>query len=37
VGISDPEQQKVLGAVQQMHLDKVDLDTIGLPGLADSG
>ncbi|XP_054476577.1 ankyrin repeat, SAM and basic leucine zipper domain-containing protein 1 isoform X2 [Anoplopoma fimbria] len=38
VGITDPEdQQKVLSAVQQMHLDKVDLDTISLPEPADSG
>ncbi|XP_042352854.1 ankyrin repeat, SAM and basic leucine zipper domain-containing protein 1 [Plectropomus leopardus] len=38
VGIKDPEvQQKVLSAVRQMHLDKVDIDTIGLPGAADSG
>ncbi|XP_059190314.1 ankyrin repeat, SAM and basic leucine zipper domain-containing protein 1 [Centropristis striata] len=38
VGIKDPvDQQKVLSAVQQMHLDKVDLDTISLPGAADSG
>ncbi|XP_033982035.1 ankyrin repeat, SAM and basic leucine zipper domain-containing protein 1 [Trematomus bernacchii] len=36
VGITDPEaQQKLLSAVQQMHLDKVDLDTISLP--AESG
>ncbi|KAK9516227.1 hypothetical protein VZT92_024170 [Zoarces viviparus] len=38
VGITDPEdQQKVLSAVKQMHLDKVDLDTIGLPGAVESG
>ncbi|XP_068580839.1 LOW QUALITY PROTEIN: ankyrin repeat, SAM and basic leucine zipper domain-containing protein 1-like [Cebidichthys violaceus] len=38
VGITDPEdQQKVLSAVKQMHLDKVDLDTISLPGPVDSG
>ncbi|XP_033491723.1 ankyrin repeat, SAM and basic leucine zipper domain-containing protein 1 [Epinephelus lanceolatus] len=38
VGIKDPEdQQKVLSAVRQMHLDKVDLDTISLPGAEDSG
>ncbi|KAJ4938180.1 hypothetical protein JOQ06_002805 [Pogonophryne albipinna] len=38
VGITDPEvQQKVLSAVQQMHLDKVDLDTISFPGPAESG
>ncbi|XP_068458315.1 ankyrin repeat, SAM and basic leucine zipper domain-containing protein 1 isoform X2 [Clinocottus analis] len=36
VGIRNPEdQQKVLSAVQQMHLDKVDLDAINVPGLAD--
>ncbi|XP_070686549.1 ankyrin repeat, SAM and basic leucine zipper domain-containing protein 1 [Pempheris klunzingeri] len=38
VGITDPvDQQKVLSAVQQMHLDKVDLDTISQLGAADSG
>ncbi|KAM8892747.1 ankyrin repeat, SAM and basic leucine zipper domain-containing protein 1 [Spinachia spinachia] len=38
VGITDPEdQQKVLSAVQQMHLDQVDLDSISLPSPADSG
>ncbi|XP_037624039.1 ankyrin repeat, SAM and basic leucine zipper domain-containing protein 1 [Sebastes umbrosus] len=38
VGITDPGvQKKVLSAVQQMHLDKVDLDTLSLPGPADSG
>ncbi|KAI9547511.1 hypothetical protein NQZ68_017064 [Dissostichus eleginoides] len=38
VGITDPEvQQKVLSAVQQMHLDKVDLDTISFAGPAESG
>ncbi|KAM6937002.1 ankyrin repeat, SAM and basic leucine zipper domain-containing protein 1 [Xenentodon cancila] len=38
IGITDPvDQQKVLSAVQQMHLDKVDLDTIKQPGAADSG
>ncbi|XP_074534156.1 ankyrin repeat, SAM and basic leucine zipper domain-containing protein 1 [Halichoeres trimaculatus] len=38
IGIKDPEdQQKVLSAVQQMHLDKVDLDTISQLGAADSG
>nr|XP_057930833.1 ankyrin repeat, SAM and basic leucine zipper domain-containing protein 1-like isoform X2 [Doryrhamphus excisus] len=36
VGITDPkEQQKVLHAVQQVHLDKVDLDTINLLGVTD--
>lgn len=34
----DPvDQQKVLSAVQQMHLDKVDLDTISQLGAADCG
>lgn len=38
IGITDPEhQQKVLSAVQQMHLDKVDLDTVSQLGAADSG
>ncbi|XP_044048767.1 ankyrin repeat, SAM and basic leucine zipper domain-containing protein 1 [Siniperca chuatsi] len=38
IGITDPvDQQKVLSAVQQMHLDKVDLDTISQLGAADSG
>ncbi|XP_061578723.1 ankyrin repeat, SAM and basic leucine zipper domain-containing protein 1 [Cololabis saira] len=38
IGITDPaEQHKVLSAVQQMHLDKVDLDTINQLGVADSG
>ncbi|KAM9352313.1 ankyrin repeat, SAM and basic leucine zipper domain-containing protein 1 [Symphorus nematophorus] len=38
IGITDPEdQQKVLSAVQQMHLDKVDLDTICQMGAAESG
>ncbi|XP_067446744.1 ankyrin repeat, SAM and basic leucine zipper domain-containing protein 1 isoform X1 [Thunnus thynnus] len=37
-GITDPvDQQKVLSAVQQMHLDKVDLDTISQLGAADIG
>ncbi len=38
VGITDPmDQQKVLSAVQQMHLDKVDLDTIRQLEVTDSG
>ncbi|GLD69270.1 ankyrin repeat, SAM and basic leucine zipper domain-containing protein 1 [Lates japonicus] len=38
IDITDPEhQQKVLSAVQQMHLDKVDLDTVNQLGAADSG
>nr|XP_019934057.1 PREDICTED: ankyrin repeat, SAM and basic leucine zipper domain-containing protein 1 [Paralichthys olivaceus] len=38
IGITDPvHQQKVLSAVQKMHLDKVDLDTIDLLGATDSG
>ncbi|XP_039988804.1 ankyrin repeat, SAM and basic leucine zipper domain-containing protein 1 [Xiphias gladius] len=38
IGITDPvHQQKVLSAVQQMHLDRVDLDTISQLGAADSG
>ncbi|XP_034541160.1 ankyrin repeat, SAM and basic leucine zipper domain-containing protein 1 [Notolabrus celidotus] len=38
IGIKDPaDQKKVLSAVQQMHLDKVDLDTIGHLEAADSG
>ncbi|KAM7397189.1 hypothetical protein PAMP_020181 [Pampus punctatissimus] len=38
VGITDPvELQKVLSAMQQIHLDKVDLDTIGQLGAAESG
>ncbi|XP_053175444.1 ankyrin repeat, SAM and basic leucine zipper domain-containing protein 1 [Scomber japonicus] len=37
-GITDPvEQQKVLSAVQQMHLDKVDLTTISQLGEAEIG
>ncbi|XP_070763358.1 ankyrin repeat, SAM and basic leucine zipper domain-containing protein 1 [Enoplosus armatus] len=38
VGVTDPvDQQKVLTAVHQMHLDKVDLDTISQLGAVDSG
>ncbi|KAM4573902.1 ankyrin repeat, SAM and basic leucine zipper domain-containing protein 1 [Odontesthes bonariensis] len=38
IGITDPvDQQKVWSAVQQMHLDKVDLDTISQLGSAYSG
>nr|XP_020492849.1 ankyrin repeat, SAM and basic leucine zipper domain-containing protein 1 isoform X1 [Labrus bergylta] len=38
IGITDPaDQEKVLSALQQMHLDKVDLDTISQLGAADSG
>ncbi|XP_071315217.1 ankyrin repeat, SAM and basic leucine zipper domain-containing protein 1 isoform X2 [Trachinotus anak] len=38
IGITDPEhQEKLLIAVQQMHLDKVDLDTISQLGAAASG
>ncbi|XP_069000106.1 ankyrin repeat, SAM and basic leucine zipper domain-containing protein 1 [Embiotoca jacksoni] len=38
IGIRDPvDQQKVLSAVQQMHLDTVDLDTIRQMGAAASG
>ncbi|XP_040050040.1 ankyrin repeat, SAM and basic leucine zipper domain-containing protein 1 isoform X1 [Gasterosteus aculeatus] len=38
VGVTDPEdQQKLLSAVQQMHLDHVDLGSISLPSPADSG
>uniref|UniRef100_A0A671W1C4 Ankyrin repeat, SAM and basic leucine zipper domain containing 1 n=1 Tax=Sparus aurata TaxID=8175 RepID=A0A671W1C4_SPAAU len=38
IGITDPVvQQKVLSALQQMHLDKVDLDTIGKLEAVDSG
>ncbi|XP_040019746.2 ankyrin repeat, SAM and basic leucine zipper domain-containing protein 1 isoform X2 [Gasterosteus aculeatus] len=38
VGITDPEdQQKLLSAVQQMHLDQVDLDLISFPSQAESG
>nr|XP_046251021.1 ankyrin repeat, SAM and basic leucine zipper domain-containing protein 1 [Scatophagus argus] len=38
IGMTDPaDQQKVLSAIQQMHLDKVDLDTIGQLGVTDSG
>lgn len=38
IGITDlADQQKVLNAIQQMHLDKVDLDTISQLGAADSG
>ncbi|XP_061533343.1 ankyrin repeat, SAM and basic leucine zipper domain-containing protein 1 [Phycodurus eques] len=38
VGITDAEdQQKVLSAVRQMHLDKVELDTIEGLGVNDSG
>ncbi|XP_061899003.1 ankyrin repeat, SAM and basic leucine zipper domain-containing protein 1 [Entelurus aequoreus] len=37
VGITDPdEQQKVLSAAQQVHLDKVDLDTIEQLGVSDA-
>uniref|UniRef100_A0A3Q2QJF1 Ankyrin repeat, SAM and basic leucine zipper domain containing 1 n=1 Tax=Fundulus heteroclitus TaxID=8078 RepID=A0A3Q2QJF1_FUNHE len=37
IGITDPvDRQKLLSAVQQMHLDKVDLDKIQL-GTGDSG
>ncbi|XP_054632024.1 ankyrin repeat, SAM and basic leucine zipper domain-containing protein 1 [Dunckerocampus dactyliophorus] len=37
VGITDlQEQQKVLSALQQVHLDKVDLDTINQLGVTDS-
>uniref|UniRef100_A0A669CG03 Ankyrin repeat, SAM and basic leucine zipper domain containing 1 n=1 Tax=Oreochromis niloticus TaxID=8128 RepID=A0A669CG03_ORENI len=38
IGVTDPEdQKKVLTALQQMHLDKVDLETIRQLGPADSG
>ncbi|KAI3370986.1 hypothetical protein L3Q82_023635, partial [Scortum barcoo] len=38
IGITDPvDQEKVLSAVQQMHLDKVDLDTISQLGETYSG
>ncbi|XP_032378871.1 ankyrin repeat, SAM and basic leucine zipper domain-containing protein 1 [Etheostoma spectabile] len=38
IGITNlVDQQKVLSAVQQMHLDKVDLDKISLPGTSESG
>ncbi|CAJ1056089.1 ankyrin repeat%2C SAM and basic leucine zipper domain-containing protein 1 [Xyrichtys novacula] len=38
IGITDPEEQrKVLSAVQQMLLDKVDINTISQLGAADSG
>lgn len=38
IGITDPaDQQKVLKAVQQMQLDKVDLDTIGQLEASDCG
>ncbi|XP_051237869.1 ankyrin repeat, SAM and basic leucine zipper domain-containing protein 1 [Dicentrarchus labrax] len=38
VGITDPvDQKKVLSAVRQMHLDKVDLETIDQLGAAGSG
>ncbi|XP_017295493.1 ankyrin repeat, SAM and basic leucine zipper domain-containing protein 1 [Kryptolebias marmoratus] len=38
IGITDPEdQQKLLRAVQQMHLDKVDLDSISSLGAGDMG
>ncbi|KAK6317907.1 hypothetical protein J4Q44_G00111980 [Coregonus suidteri] len=38
IGISDPEdQQKVLSAVKEMHLDRVDLDTVGQLENIDSG
>ncbi|KAK2842714.1 hypothetical protein Q5P01_012914 [Channa striata] len=38
IGITDPvDQQKVLSALQQMHLDKIDLDTISQLGAADCG
>uniref|UniRef100_A0A3Q0TE18 Ankyrin repeat, SAM and basic leucine zipper domain containing 1 n=1 Tax=Amphilophus citrinellus TaxID=61819 RepID=A0A3Q0TE18_AMPCI len=38
IGITDPEdQRKVLTVMQQMHLDKVDPETISQLGLADSG
>lgn len=38
IGVTDPEdQQKVMNALQQMTLDKVDLDTIDQFGAADSG
>ncbi|XP_026220642.1 ankyrin repeat, SAM and basic leucine zipper domain-containing protein 1 isoform X2 [Anabas testudineus] len=38
IGITDAmDQQKVLDAVQLMHLDKVDLDTISQLGTADCG
>ncbi|XP_026166903.1 ankyrin repeat, SAM and basic leucine zipper domain-containing protein 1 [Mastacembelus armatus] len=38
IGITDPvDQQKVLSAVQQMQLDKVDLDRVSKLGAADCG
>ncbi|XP_019750271.1 ankyrin repeat, SAM and basic leucine zipper domain-containing protein 1 isoform X2 [Hippocampus comes] len=38
VGITEAaDQQKVLSAVQQMHLDKLDLDTMEQLGVTDSG
>ncbi|XP_037539158.1 ankyrin repeat, SAM and basic leucine zipper domain-containing protein 1 [Nematolebias whitei] len=38
IGITDPEeQQKVMRAVQQMHLDNVDLDSISPLGAGDMG
>ncbi|XP_056242534.1 ankyrin repeat, SAM and basic leucine zipper domain-containing protein 1 [Seriola aureovittata] len=38
IGITDPEhQQKLLSAMQQMHLDKVDLDTISQLGATANG
>lgn len=38
IGISNPEhQQKLLSAVQQMHLDRVDLHSIRELGAAASG
>lgn len=38
IGITDPEdQQKLLSAVQQLHTDKVDLDTFSQVEVTDSG
>lgn len=38
IGVTDPgDQQKVMDALQQMTLDKVDLNTIDQFGAADSG
>ncbi|XP_045893627.1 ankyrin repeat, SAM and basic leucine zipper domain-containing protein 1 [Micropterus dolomieu] len=38
IGITDPvDQQKVLSAMKQMHLDKVDLDTLSQLGATDIG
>lgn len=38
IGITDPEdQQKVMRALQQMHLDNVDLDSISPLGAGDMG